>query len=223
MSAVATAAVGITLLGLLTALVLGIATPNGDRVAAGVLLGLPNLVVVLLTVGIGVPWRLDAGGIVGDRILPALQKRLPTGEGGLSLSLDSLSGMDRPVWLLPVVISGLVLLGCGILAAARTPRQQVGDAGPAPGSVRRSLGPAVTLGVLLALLLPVLTAVSGVSAEVGVDVFGFNMSDATLNLGGSAAPSFLAGLLAGAAAGFLGGLIVELLRVRTRRQVPVPQ
>ncbi|GAB3973555.1 streptophobe family protein [Plantactinospora veratri] len=222
-SVVATVAVGITLLGLLSGLVLGFVAPNGDKMAGGILLGLPNLVVVLLTVGIGVSWRLDAGGILGDRILPALQKRLPTGEGGLSLSLDSLSGMDRPVWVLPVAISGLVLLGCGILAAARTPRQQVDDAGTARGSVRRSLGLAATLGILLALLLPVLTTVSGASADVGVDVFGFNMRGATLNLGGSAGPSFLAGLLAGAVAGFLGGLIVELLRsVRARRQDPAP-
>jgi hypothetical protein len=218
-SALATVTVVWVLLGLLAGLVLGLVAPNGGRAGAGVMLALPNALVVLLTVGLGVPWRVDAGGNLADRLLPALEKRLPVGDGGdWTLSLGTLSGMDRPVWLLPVAFSALTLLACGVLTAVRARRT-----GPVLG---RALRNATVLGILLGILLPLLTAATGAAANIGISVLGFSLSGATLDISGNVWAALGSGLLGGALAGLVGSLLTDLAGTawtyRHRNEEPAP-
>lgn len=218
-SAAAAITVVITFLGVLVAVVFAVAASNGDRIAGGLLLALPNLVVVLLTVGIGVPWRIDAGGAIGEWILSRLRERFPAGTGGQwSLSLGSLADLHRPVWVLSVALTGLVLLSLGVLAAKRAPRGADGQ--PAQSVLGRGLRQAASLGIFLALVLPLLTILAGASATLGINVFGLSVNGATLDLSGSAWLALAYGLPAGAVAGFLGSVLVDLVRAVRRSGPP---
>jgi hypothetical protein len=191
-----------TLLGLVAAgTLLGLVAAVGlwdARLAGAALLIAPNLVFLAVPLGLGVSWSLAADPAFLDRLLP----------GSHSLSLSGLTASGRPLWPVPVTLAVLTLLACAVLSASGSPAASVR---------RRSLITALCLGVAFGIVLPASAALTGVSADAGVSLFGHTMLGASLSLHADLVLATLIGLAGGALAGFLGGLlrgVVEGYRAR---------
>jgi hypothetical protein len=101
-------------------------------------------------------------------------------------------------------VSAVVLLGCGIVVAARTR--------PRPGGpLRRAAGLAVRLGPAIGATLAITTWLSRISLELSVAVFSFPIPV----LGANPLLALAAGLAAGALTGFAGSLLVDGYRSRS--------
>jgi hypothetical protein len=161
---------------------------GGPAVAGGVLLALPLVVCGALLLGLGVPWSISADGVLSCVLDGGRQ--LP-GRGGLA------------------VLAGVVLLAGAVAVAARTGRDRTG------GPLRRACGLAARLAPVVAGVLAVLTLLSRVSAEVGVQAFIIAVPVLDVRLAGSPWGALAAGLGAGAVAGFTASLLVDGLRRRT--------
>lgn len=160
------------------------AVQGGAKVAGTVLLAGPNLVVIGLTRGLGVPW--SAGAIDGPGPLAGLAGRLPAEmTAGIDAGrLDALREMN--LWPLSVVAVALVLL-CAVFAMrGRHPVD------------------AVWLGLALAVAFPVLTALAGVSVRFGVGFAGRSLAD----LGFGTTGQIVFAVPIGLAAGLLASLLV---------------
>ncbi|WP_410673846.1 streptophobe family protein [Amycolatopsis sp. cmx-4-68] len=101
-------------------------------------------------------------------------------------------------------VAAVVLLGCGIVVAART-RARPG------GPLRRAAGLAVRLGPAIGVTLAVTTWLSRVSLDLSVAVFSFSIPV----LGANPLLALAAGLAGGALAGFAGSLLVDGFRNRS--------
>jgi hypothetical protein len=160
---------------------------GGPAVAGGVLLALPLVVCAALLFGLGVPWSFSANGL-------------------LSCALDG--GWSPPGRGALAVLSGVVLLACAVAVAARTGRDRAGD------PLRRAAGLAVRLGAAVAAVLVVLTLLSRVSVELGVQAFIIAIPVLDVRLAANPWGALAAGLGAGAAAGFAASLLVDAFRRR---------
>jgi hypothetical protein len=157
-------------------------------VAGGVLLALPLVVGGALLLGFGVPWAFSSGGMLSCVVDGGWS---PPGRGAL------------------VVLSGAVLLACAVAVAARTGGDRAG------GPLRRAAGLAVRFAPVVAAVLVVLTLLSRVSVELGVQAFIIAVPVLDLRLAASPGVALAAGLGAGAVAGFAASLLVDAVRSRT--------
>jgi hypothetical protein len=211
---IATAAVlvalGLLALGVLAGGVAGVASGHFGQVAGVALLGLPNVITVGLAFGLGVPWSIDTGGSLAERLMPAIQHRLPN--NGV-VALGSMPGHHGGV-LVPVLLAMLVLLAFAVLAVVRS--------GPArEGHVLARAGRwAVPVGVVTAAVLPIVSTLAAVSIRLSATAFGFSLPGMALGFSGSTLKALGYGGLAGLVAGFLGSLLVDAARRlrRSRRQ-----
>jgi hypothetical protein len=160
------------------------AVRHGPKVVGGALLLAPNVAFAAVPAGIGVPWSVT-------RSTPAAPD-----------TSRALTGVAHgPTWLLPLAFAVTVLLVIGVITAARTPVP--------PGTAWRLLR-AGRLGPPLGVLIAGMTAVAGASAHLGVSAFGFAVNVVDVSFAGDILVALALGSAAGAVAGIIGALLLEI-------------
>ncbi|MET9570161.1 streptophobe family protein [Streptomyces virginiae] len=196
-------------IGVVVGLVVAAAQGNAGRTLAVVLLGLPNLVWIALTLGFGGSWEALVEGAFGLP-MPQLLDEVLRDADGAPVDVASLAARDPRAWWL-VVVAAVLLLGTGVLAAVRSP------AHVRPWQHALHLGAAFALATLAVCLL------CRIEAAYGLSLLGIGEVDA---LGGELLLDPVLwrtvglGLLWGAVAGFLGGVLARRLHRRGRVDAP---
>ncbi|KJY19704.1 MULTISPECIES: streptophobe family protein [Streptomyces] len=196
-------------IGVVVALVVAATRGDAGRTLAVVLLGLPNLVWFALTLGFGGAWEARVEGAFGLP-MPQLLDEVLRDADGAPVDVASFAARDPRAWWL-VVVAAVLLLGTGVLAALRSP------AHVRPWQHALHLGAALALATLAVCLL------CRVQAEYGLSLLGIGEVD---GLGGQLVLNPVLwrtvglGLLWGAVAGFLGGLLARPLHRRGRVDAP---
>ncbi|MGW2384837.1 streptophobe family protein [Streptomyces sp. NPDC001658] len=190
-------------LGTLVALVVAATRGHAAETLAVVLLGMPNLVWLTLTVGLGATWNGRVEGPFGLPMPHVLDQVLRSSDTA-ALDLGSLAEYDGRVWWL-VVVDALLLLAAAFVMAARSPARM------------RAWQHAVHMAVALALTVLMVCLVGRISARYGLSVLGIG------DLGGLGGKLFLkpelwtaVGLAVpwGLVTGFLGALLARPVRRR---------
>lgn len=196
------------LAGLAAAVYGALAGGQPPRVAGAALLGAPNGAWLAVPLGLLVSWR---GAVSGElkQVLPDPVDELLGGGGEKVLTMPGLAALDQRVWLLTVA-GVLMLLAAGVLTGARTPLR---GACAARFAVRCS----VWLGLVTAVALPLLVGLTGMSANAGLSVLGVDAVNAGVELYGNTAEAMGLGLLWGAGAGLVGGLLACATGMAGRR------
>ncbi|MFJ5263159.1 streptophobe family protein [Streptomyces sp. NPDC088387] len=193
-------------LGVVIGLVVAATRGHVAETFAVILLGMPNLVWLALTIGLGATWNGRVDGPFGLPV-PRVLDDVLRGPDISTLNLDSLSESDGRVWWL-VVVNAVLLLTAAVVMAARSPARV------------RVWQHAVHMAVALALTVLMICLVCRLSAHFGLSVLG--IGDLGGDLSGELVlrPEFWSALglalLWGLVTGFLGGLLVAGLR-RTGR------
>ncbi|MFF5184638.1 streptophobe family protein [Streptomyces sp. NPDC000345] len=199
-------------LGLVVALVVAATRGHAPETLAVVLLGLPNLVWLVFTIGLGATWNGRVEGPFGLP-MPHVLDEVLRGEETAALNLSSMAEYDGRVWWL-VVVDAVLLLGAAFVMAARS------TAGT------RAWRHAVHMAVALVLTVLTICLVGRVSAHYGLTVLGIN------DLAGLSGDLFLhpevwsaLGLAAlwGLVTGFLGALLARPVHRRGQRPPPPGQ
>ncbi|MEH0541961.1 streptophobe family protein [Streptomyces sp. B21-105] len=197
-------------LGVVVALVVAATRGHAVQTLAVILLGMPNLVWLVFTLGLGAAWDGRVEGPFGLP-MPHVLDEVLRGKDTTRLDIGALAAYDGRVWWL-VVVDAVLLLASGFLMAAHSP--------PRIPAWRHALHMAVAL-VLTVLML---CLVGRISARYGLSVLG--IGDLGGNLSGELflRPRLWSALglaaLWGLVTGFLGGLLAGLVR---RREVPPPR
>ncbi|WP_371657559.1 streptophobe family protein [Streptomyces sp. NBC_00280] len=194
-------------LGTVIGLVVAVTRGQTAQSLALVLLGMPNLVWLALTTGLGATWEGRVDGPFGLPMPHVLDEVLRTPDTA-TLNLDALSGYDGRVWWL-VAVDAVLLLAAAFLMAARSPARM------------RAWQHAVHMAVALALTVLMICLIGRISAHYGLSVLG--IGDLGGNLSGSLflRPQLWGALglalLWGLVTGFLGALLAR--RVHRRGEV----
>jgi len=192
-------------------LVIGLATAatrgHVPETLAVILLGLPNLVWLAFTLGLGATWNGRVDGPFGLPMPHVLDEVLRTPDVS-TLNLNTLSDIDGKVWWL-VVVNAVLLLAAAFLMAVRSPARM------------RAWQHAVHMAIALALAVLMICLLARISAHYGLSVLGIG------DLGGGLSGSLVLrpevwsaiglGALWGLVTGFLGGLLAK--RVHRRGEV----
>lgn len=194
-------------LGLLIALVVAATRGHAVETFAVILLGLPNLVWLVFTIGLGASWegRVDGPfGLPMPRLLDLVMRTPDISR----IDLRSLSEHDGRVWWL-VVVNAVLLIGAAFLMAARSPART------------RLWQHAVHMAVALVLTVLAVCLVGRIHAHYGLSLLGIS------DLGGGLSGDLLLrprlwtalgfAALWGLVTGFLGGLLAW--RVHRRGEV----
>ncbi|MFG2721808.1 streptophobe family protein [Streptomyces sp. NPDC048416] len=194
-------------LGFVIGLVVAVTRGHAAATLAVLLLGLPNLVWLALTLGLGASWEGRVNGPFGLPMPRVLDDVLRTPQDS-TLSLNTLADHDGRVWWL-LVVAAVLVLGAAFLMAARSPVRM------------RAWQHAVHMAVALALTMLALCLLAGVSAHAGLSLLGIG------DLGGGLSglvelrPQLWRALLLavawGLVSGFLGGVFAR--RVQRRGEV----
>ncbi|MCL8016999.1 streptophobe family protein [Streptomyces sp. AS02] len=191
-------------LGVVIGLVVAATRGHAADTFAVILLGMPNLVWLALTLGLGATWNGRVEGPFGLP-MPHVLDEVLRGREVAELNLGTLADHDGRVWWL-VAVDALLLLAVAFVMARRSPARM------------RAWQHAVHLAVALALTVLMICLVGRVSAHYGLSVLG--IGDLGGDLGGEL---FLrpevwtaVGLALpwGLVAGFLGGLLARWVRGR---------
>jgi hypothetical protein len=194
-------------LGLVIAVVVALTRGHARETFAVIMLGLPNLLWLIFTIGLGASWKGHVEGPFGLPMPHLLDQVLRT-PADSTLNLRTLSEHDGRVWWL-VVVNAVLLLAAAFVMAARSP------AGV------RLWQHAAHMAVALVLTVLMICLVARISAHYGLSVLGIG------DLGGGLSgelflrPKLWTALgfaaLWGLVTGFLGGLAAK--RVRRRGEV----
>ncbi|MFE5621335.1 streptophobe family protein [Streptomyces virginiae] len=196
-------------IGVVVGLVVAATRGDAGRTLAVVLLGLPNLVWLALTLGFGGAWEARVEGAFGLP-MPQLLDEVLRDADGAPVDVASFAARDPRAWWL-VVVAAVLLLGTGVLAALRSP------AHVRPWQHALHLGAALALATLAVCLL------CRIQAQYGLSLLGIGEVD---GLGGEVVLNPVLwrtvglGLLWGAVAGFLGGVLARPLHRRGRVDAP---
>lgn len=189
-------------LGTLIALVVAVTRGHAPETLAVILLGMPNLVWLTLTIGLGATWNGRVEGPFGLPMPHVLDEVLRSKDTA-TLDLRTLAEHDGRVWWL-VVVDAVLLLAVAFLMAARSPAQV------------RAWRHAVHLAVALALTVLMICLMGRISAHYGLSVLG--IGDLGGGLGGKLflEPELWTalglGALWGLVTGFLGALLARPVR-----------
>ncbi|QNP61951.1 streptophobe family protein [Streptomyces genisteinicus] len=199
----ATLAVGVVI-GVVVAATRG----HAAETLAVILLGLPNLMWLALTVGLGTGWEGTVKGPFGLPMPQILDEVLRTGDLA-ELDLGTLAERDARAWWL-LVAAALLVSGAAFLMALRSPARV------------RPWQHALHMAVALALTLTAVCLLSRVSAHYGLSLLG--IGDLGGDLGGevSLRPMLWQAFLLGAGWGLLAGFVCGLLATRFRRRGEAP-
>ncbi|NUK88718.1 streptophobe family protein [Streptomyces lunaelactis] len=193
-------------LGVVIGLVVVVTRGHPAETFAVILLGLPNLVWLALTLGLGASWEGKVQGPFGLPMPHVLDLVLRNPDNS-TLNLSSLSEHDGRVWWLAVV-AGVLLLAAAFLMAARSPARM------------RPWQHAVHMAVALVLTVLTICLVVRISAHFGLSLLGIG------DIGGLEGEASLQpqvwsalglALVWGLIAGFLGSLLAS--RVHRRGEV----
>ncbi|MEU0387836.1 streptophobe family protein [Streptomyces chartreusis] len=198
-------------IGVVVALVVAATRGHAAETFAVILLGLPNLVWLALTIGLGATWNGRVEGPFGLPMPHVLDEVLRTPDIS-ELNLRTLSEHDGRVWWL-LVVDVVLLLAAAFVMAARSPARV------------RAWQHAVHMTVALVLTVFMICLVGRISAHYGLSVLGIG------DLGGGLAGElFLRPRLWGAVGlavpwglvtGFAGALLAR--HVRRRGEVRAEQ
>ncbi|WP_282702360.1 streptophobe family protein [Streptomyces sp. CC219B] len=198
-------------LGAVVGLVVAVTRGHAAETLAVLLLGLPNLVWLALTIGLGATWEGRVDGPFGLP-MPHVLDEVLRGSDTATLNLSTLSDHDGRVWWL-VAVEAVLLLAAAFVMAARSPRRM------------RAWQHAVHLAVALTLTVLMICLVGRISAHYGLSVLG--IGDLGGDLGGKlfleprlwTALGFAAlwGLIAGPLGGLLAGPVHRRGAVETER------
>ncbi|MFE1884827.1 streptophobe family protein [Streptomyces diastatochromogenes] len=197
-------------LGLVVALVSAVTRGHVAETFAVILLGLPNLVWLALTLGLGATWNGRVEGPFGLPMPHVLDQILRTPDVS-TLNLRTLTAYDTGMWWL-LVTDVVVLSAVAFLMAARSPARV------------RAWEHALRLAVALALTVLMICLLCRVSAHYGLSLLGIGELG-----GGLSGELFLRprlwqavglGALWGLAAGFLGALLARPVHRRGRVETP---
>lgn len=191
-------------LGVVVGVIVAVTRGHAAETFAVLLLGLPNLVWLVLTIGLGATWEGRVDGPFGLP-MPHVLDEVLRGSETATLNLSTLADHDSRVWWL-VVVDAVLILAAAFVMAARSPRRM------------RAWQHAVHLAVALALTVLMICLVCRISAHYGLSVLG--IGDLGGDLGGElllepqvwGALGFA--LLWGLVAGFLGALLARPVRRR---------
>jgi len=191
-------------LGIVVALVVAVTRGHAVETLAVILLGLPNLVWLALTLGLGATWKGRVEGPFGLPMPHVLDEVLRSKDTA-TLNLSTLADYDSRVWWL-VAVDAVLLLAAAFVMAARSPARM------------RAWQHALHLAVALALTVLMICLLGRITAHYGLSVLGIG------DLGGDLSGELFLepevwsavglGALWGLAAGFLGGLLARPVRRR---------
>lgn len=145
-------------LGVVVALVVAVTRGRAPETLAVVLLGLPNLVWLVFTIGLGASWEGRVEGPFGLPMPQVLDSVLRTPDIS-TLNLRTLSEQDGRVWWL-VVVDAVLLLAVAFLMAKRSPART------------RAWQHAVHMAVALALTVLTVCLVGRIDAHYGLSLLG---------------------------------------------------
>ncbi|MET9761007.1 streptophobe family protein [Streptomyces sp. NPDC006372] len=191
-------------IGLVAALVVAAAKGHARETFAVILLGLPNLVWLALTIGLGATWNGRVEGPFGLPMPHVLDEVLRTPDIA-ELNLRTLAQYDGRVWWL-LVVDVVLLVGAAFVMAARSPARI------------RAWQHAVHMAAALVLTVFMVCLLGRISAHFGLSVLG--IGDLGGSLGGNL---FLKPQLWGAVGlavpwglvtGFAGALLARHVRRR---------
>ncbi|MGW0601837.1 streptophobe family protein [Streptomyces sp. NPDC002776] len=195
-------------LGAVIGLVVAATRGHAAETLAVLLLGLPNLVWLAFTIGLGATWDGRVDGPFGLP-MPHVLDEVLRGSDTAALNLGTLAEHDGRVWWL-VVVDAVLVLAAAFVMAARSPRRM------------RAWQHAVRMAVALALTVLMICLVARITAHYGLSVLGIG------DLGGDLAGELVLkpriwgalgfALLWGLVAGFLGALLAR--PVHRRGEVP---
>ncbi|WP_324605121.1 streptophobe family protein [Streptomyces sp. NRRL S-87] len=194
------AALQVTVAAALAAAVWAAAGDDHPRmVLGGALLGAPNGAWSAVPLGMFVPFDGRVSGRLAG-VLPDPLDRLLGMSAREPVTVGRLAGYDDRVWLLVAAVAG-ALLYAGTLAGVRTARR------PAGGRSAFAARAAVRMGLVWAVVTPLLVWLTGVSVSASLSVLGVDAFGAALELHGQAGPAALLGAGWGALAGGAGALL----------------
>ncbi|MEU4797931.1 streptophobe family protein [Streptomyces sp. NPDC023327] len=194
-------------LGLVAGLVVAATRGHAAETFAVLLLGLPNLVWLAFTLGLGASWEGRVDGPFGLPMPRVLDEVLRT-PADSTLSLRTLAEYDGRVWWL-LVVAAVLVVAAAFLMAARSPARM------------RAWQHAAHMAVALALTVLAVCLLAGVSAHYGLSLLGIG------DLGGGLSglvelrphlwKALLLAVAWGLVSGFLGGVLAR--RVHRRGEV----
>lgn len=194
--------------GVVVALIVAASRGHAAETFAVILLGLPNVVWLAFTLGLGATWHGRVDGPFGLPMPHLLDEVLRTPDVS-TLNLHTLTEHDSKAWWL-LVAAAVLVLGAAFVMAVRSPARV------------RLWQHAVHLAIALALTVLMICLVGRISAHYGLSLMGIG------DLGGGLSGRLFLrpevwtavgwALLWGLAAGFLGALSAA----RVRRRGPRP-
>ncbi|MFI1213844.1 streptophobe family protein [Streptomyces sp. NPDC020802] len=189
-------------LGVVVALVVAVTRGHARETLAVILLGLPNLVWLVFTIGLGVTWEGRVEGPFGLPMPKVLDTVLRTPDLS-TLDLRTLSEQDGRVWWL-LVVNAVLLVGAAFLMASRSPGRM------------RAWQHAVHMAVALMLTVLTVCLLGRIDAHYGLSLLG--IGDVGGGLSGELflRPGLWAALglalLWGLVTGFAGALLASRMR-----------
>ncbi|MEW2118139.1 streptophobe family protein [Streptomyces sp. NPDC005474] len=186
-------------LGTVIGLIMAVTRGQPTQYLALILLGMPNLVWLTLTTGLGATWEGRVDGPFGLP-MPHVLDEVLRGSDTATLNLGTLADSDGRVWWL-VAADAVLLLAAAFLMAARSPART------------RAWQHAVRMAVALALTVLMICLTGRISAHYGLSVLGIgdlggNLSG-TLFLHAQLWGALGFALLWGLVTGFLGALLAR--------------
>ncbi|MFE1292323.1 streptophobe family protein [Streptomyces sp. NPDC058751] len=145
-------------LGVVIGLVVAATRGHPAETFAVMLLGLPNVVWLAFTIGLGATWNGRVDGPFGLPMPHVLDEVLRTPDVS-ALNLGSLADYDGRIWWL-VAVDAVLLLGAAFLMAVRSPART------------RAWQHAVRMAVALALTVLMICLLGRVSANYGLSILG---------------------------------------------------
>ncbi|MFD3841970.1 streptophobe family protein [Streptomyces sp. NPDC058642] len=189
-------------LGIVIAVVVAFTRGQAAATLAVILLGMPNLVWLTLTIGLGATWNGRVEGPFGLP-MPHVLDEVLRGSDTAALNLRTLAENDGRVWWL-VAVDAVLLLAAAFVMAARSPARM------------RAWQHALHMAVALALTVLMICLVGRISAHYGLSVLGIGDLGGDLNGELLLEPELWSavGLAAlwGLVTGFLGALLARPVR-----------
>ncbi|QNE78811.1 hypothetical protein F0344_33190 [Streptomyces finlayi] len=201
---------GYVALGTVVGLVVAVTGGHSAETFAVILLGLPNLVWLAFTLGLGVSWEGKVEGPFGLPMPQVLDSVLRAPDIS-TLDVRTLAAQDGRAWWL-VVVAALAVLAAALLMALRSPART------------RAWQHAAHMAVALALTVLFCCLVARVSAHLGLSLLG--LGEVGGGLGGEVLlrprlwSALGIALVWGAVAGLLGGFLASKVRRRNRDRSP---
>lgn len=207
--------VAVTFVGLVTG-------GRASMVAGAALLVAPNAVAVFVSLGVGAPWTASTEQVrsEGGNPLAGLMGALGGGERPVEPDrheqLRDVAVGGRPLWLVALVVTGLLLVACAYLATRRADPRRMRPLHPYRGPFAPHLGLAERFGLVTALALGAGCALARMSGRFSASVFGSEMGGKEAQLDGSVPVTLVGGLVVGAVAGLVGSLLYRASTHRPR-------